>query len=90
MTTITSALEAAFVGEQSPFTGWIGGTDNEAYGTSEGRWVWATGPEQGTRCWNGEVNGTALPQDTYVWILEYRTPLDNDAIIKKGEVLLVR
>ena len=32
MTTITSAVEAAFVGEQSPFTGWIGGTDNELMG----------------------------------------------------------
>ncbi|MFK7950618.1 MAG: gliding motility-associated C-terminal domain-containing protein [Saprospiraceae bacterium] len=40
--------------------------------------------------WNGEINGTKLPQDTYVWIMEYKTPLDSNPIIKKGEILLVR
>ena len=61
LTTITSAVEAAFVGEQSPKVGWIGGTDNEAFGTSEGRWIWATGPEQGTVFWNGERMGVHQP-----------------------------
>ena len=76
MTTITSAVEAAFVGEQSPFTGWIGGTDNEAYGTSEGRWVWATGPEQGTVFWNGEVNGSS---PTYAnWSVNPQSPEPNN------------
>ena len=59
LTTITSAVEAAFVGEQSPKVGWIGGTDNDAFGTTEGRWIWATGPELGTVFWNGEVNGSS-------------------------------
>lgn len=40
--------------------------------------------------WNGEMNGATLPQDTYVWVLEYTTTLDNNPVIKKGEVLLVR
>ena len=76
MTTITSAVEAAFVGEQSPFTGWIGGTDNEAYGTSEGRWIWATGPEQGTVFWNGEVNGSS---PTYAnWSINPQSPEPNN------------
>ena len=75
LTTITSAVEAAFVGEQSPFTGWIGGTDNEAYGTSEGRWIWATGPELGTVFWNGEVNGSS---PTYAnWSVNPQRPEPN-------------
>lgn len=76
LTTITSAVEAAFVGEQSPFTGWIGGTDNEAYGTSEGRWIWATGPELGTVFWNGEVNGSS---PTYAnWSVNPQSPEPNN------------
>ena len=59
LTTITSAVEAAFVGEQSPKVGWIGGTDNDAFGTTEGRWIWATGPELGTVFWNGLENGSS-------------------------------
>lgn len=40
--------------------------------------------------WNGEINGNKLPQDTYVWVLEYTTTFDDTKIIKKGEILLVR
>lgn len=76
LTTIISTVEAAFVGEQSPFTGWIGGTDNEVYGTTEGRWVWATGPEQGTVFWNGEVNGSS---PTYAnWSVNPQSPEPNN------------
>lgn len=76
LTTITSEVEAAFVGEQSPYTGWIGGTDNEAYGTSEGRWIWATGPEEGTVFWNGQVNGSS---PTYAnWSVNPQSPEPNN------------
>lgn len=77
ITTITSAVEAAFVGEQSPFTGWIGGTDNEAFGTSEGRWIWATGPEQGTVFWTGDFNGSS---PTYAnWSINPQSPEPNNS-----------
>ena len=40
--------------------------------------------------WNGEMNGVQLPQDTYVWVLEYTTTVDNNSVVKKGEILLVK
>lgn len=50
----------------------------------------STSSTPGDSGWNGTINGTELPQDTYIWVLEYTTILDNNSIIKKGEILLVR
>ncbi|WP_115461723.1 T9SS type B sorting domain-containing protein [Winogradskyella aurantiaca] len=53
LVTLTSQEEAQLAGEQSPGTGWIGGSDEE----TEGIWKWVTGPEAGTVFWEGAVSG---------------------------------
>ena len=53
LVTLTSQEEAQLAGEQSPGTGWIGGSDEE----TEGVWKWVTGPEAGTVFWEGAVGG---------------------------------
>lgn len=53
LVTLTSEEEAQLAGEQSPGTGWIGGSDAAA----EGVWRWVTGPESGDIFWEGAVNG---------------------------------
>jgi gliding motility-associated-like protein len=55
LATITSPEEAQLVGEQSPGTGWIGGSD----AAEEGVWRWVTGPENGMIFWRGTGNGSA-------------------------------
>ncbi|MGG7565725.1 C-type lectin domain-containing protein [Rhodovulum sp. DZ06] len=50
LATITSAEEWAFVDGTVNPTGaraWLGGTDDAAFGTVEGAWIWAVGPEAG-------------------------------------------
>ena len=49
MVTITSAGENAFVVNKMAESGWIGASDAEV----NHRWVWATGPEEGTQFWQG-------------------------------------
>ncbi len=55
LATITTEEEAQLAGQQSPGTGWIGGSDR----ISEGVWIWETGPEAGEIFWNGAVDGSA-------------------------------
>jgi hypothetical protein len=62
LVTITSPEEAQLVGEQSPGTGWIGGSD----ASQEGVWRWVTGPELGTVFWEGAVDGSA-PNGAYTF-----------------------
>lgn len=40
--------------------------------------------------WNGNLNGKEQPMDTYVWVMEYQNMDNNEPIIQKGSVLLVR
>ncbi len=58
LVTITSAQENAFAFNSIAQNGWIGASDDIAYnGTytpnGEGQWYWVTGPEKGTRFWQG-------------------------------------
>ncbi|EIJ39767.1 PA14 domain-containing protein [Galbibacter orientalis DSM 19592] len=56
LATITSADEAALLGEQSPGAGWIGASDAAV----EGEWKWVTGPEAGQQFWQGTGGGTVV------------------------------
>ena len=60
LVTITTDEEAQLAGQQSPGTGWIGGSDR----LNEGTWIWETGPEEGEVFWNGSVNGST-PNGAY-------------------------
>jgi gliding motility-associated-like protein len=40
--------------------------------------------------WDGIANGKDQPVDTYIWVLEYKSIVDDAAIIRKGDLLLVR
>lgn len=42
-----------------------------------------------TTGWNGEYNGDALPRDSYVWVLSYRTG-DGVEHVEHGDVTLLR
>ncbi len=57
LATITSVEENDFIWTKIDGVGWIGATDSEKEGTSEGRWIWATGPEAGIHFWQGIYNG---------------------------------
>jgi len=63
LATITTPEEAQLAGEQSPGTGWIGGSD----AAQEGVWRWVTGPEAGTIFWNGQANGSAPNGEFSFW-----------------------
>lgn len=56
LATITSKEENDFIWTKISGVGWIGATDANEYST-EGNWVWATGPEAGTVFWRGVANG---------------------------------
>jgi hypothetical protein len=62
LVTITSPEEAQLVGEQSPGTGWIGGSD----ASQEGVWRWVTGSRIGYCLWEGAVDGSA-PNGAYTF-----------------------
>ena len=57
LATISSADEQAFLVDMIPedlqssysWLAWLGGTDE----SSEGKWIWVDGPEQGTQFWQG-------------------------------------
>lgn len=40
--------------------------------------------------WDGNFNGIQQPMDTYIWIIEYKSTVDSEVTIKRGELLLVR
>lgn len=63
LATLTSQEESQLAGEQSPGTGWIGGSDAEI----EGTWKWVTGPEAGTVFWQGNANGSAANNEFSFW-----------------------
>ncbi len=56
LATVTSAAENEFIRANLDPTGewmWLGASDDGSQGTSEGNWIWATGPEAGTQFWQG-------------------------------------
>ncbi|WP_179349519.1 T9SS type B sorting domain-containing protein [Winogradskyella pacifica] len=63
LATLSSEEESQLAGEQSPGTGWIGGSDAEV----EGTWKWVTGPEAGTVFWQGNANGSAANNEFSFW-----------------------
>ncbi len=67
LATITSSVENDFVWTKIDGVGWIGATDSETEGTSEGKWIWATGPEAGTHFWQGNYNGYAVGGEYSYW-----------------------
>jgi gliding motility-associated-like protein len=40
--------------------------------------------------WNGEVNGTAQPRDTYIYVIEYNDTKTNTVAQQRGEFTLIR
>jgi len=75
LATVTSQAENDFVSlpnilcidanQQVSDARWLGGTDAESEGTSEGFWIWATGPEAGTLFWIGGIGGSVQPPDFF-------------------------
>lgn len=64
LATITSQAEADLLGEQASGAGWIGASD----ATTEGVWLWVTGPEAGTQFWSGGTTGsTTAPYNYANW-----------------------
>lgn len=64
LATVTSADETAtLVGLTGANWAWLGGTD----ATTEGAWLWATGPEAGTQFWSGGTSGTAVGGSYTAW-----------------------
>ena len=59
LATITSKAENDFIWTKISGVGWIGATDDNTY-SSEGKWIWATGPEAGMQFWQGDYNGRAV------------------------------
>ncbi len=49
LATITSSMENALVSTVAGDLAWIGGSDAQEFGTSEGEWVWVSGPEANKR-----------------------------------------
>jgi gliding motility-associated-like protein len=50
----------------------------------------STSTTPGDLGWDGTLNGKDQPVDTYVWLLEYKSSVDDAVIVKKGDLLLVR
>jgi gliding motility-associated-like protein len=50
----------------------------------------STSATPGDTGWDGTTNGKEQPVDTYVWILEYKSSVDDAVTVKKGDLLLVR
>lgn len=63
LATIMSAVENDFIYSKIDGVGWIGGSDAK----TQGEWVWATGPEAGTRFWQGTSSGTAVGGNYANW-----------------------
>src|SRR5690606_11242474 len=57
LATITSQEENDFIRDRLKSDSWIGASDDEAYGASEGNWRWVTGPESGQQFWQGGSDG---------------------------------
>ena len=56
LATVTTQAENDFIQEKLAADGWIGGTDTY----EENKWIWATGPENGTQFWQGIDTGYTL------------------------------
>ncbi len=76
LATLTSATEAQLAGAQAPGAGWIGGSDDASQGTSEGNWIWATGPEAGTLFWVGQGRTGHTTTPFYFAFWNNTTPFD--------------
>src|SRR5690606_4276901 len=61
------AEENAFIQQRLTADGWIGASDNEAYGATEGSWQWVTGPEAGTVFSIGQYNPVTQPGQYANW-----------------------
>lgn len=64
LATITSRGENDFILSQLKSDSWIGASDDSSVGTTEGNWIWATGPETGQQFWQG--TGTSLPTSGHI------------------------
>ena len=54
LVTVTSEEENDFIQSKLAANAWMGATDNDTYG--EGNWTWVTGPEAGTKFFQGPTN----------------------------------
>jgi VCBS repeat-containing protein len=63
LVTVTSAEENAFVASKLAGEGWMGASD----ATTEGAWYWVTGPEAGTKFWQGTSTGTVVGDQYNNW-----------------------
>lgn len=63
LATLLSAEEAQIAGELISGNGWIGASDRD----NEGVWEWVTGPENGTRFWSGDENGSNVAGQYSNW-----------------------
>jgi len=63
LVTVTSAEENAFVASKLAGEGWMGASD----ASTEGAWYWVTGPEAGTKFWQGEGSGSAVGGEYNNW-----------------------
>jgi hypothetical protein len=67
LATITEKPESDFINTKVQGKGWIGASDSESEGASEGWWKWVTGPEAGLYFWHGVANGYPLNEMFNNW-----------------------
>ena len=63
LATILSSVENDFIYSKIDGVGWIGANDAK----TQGKWVWATGPEAGTQFWQGTANGNTVGGNYANW-----------------------
>ncbi len=67
LATIRSQEENDFIWTKVEGVGWIGATDSETEGTTEGKWIWATGPDAGIQFYEGDEDGSAVNGEFEYW-----------------------